>query len=81
MPKRAEQVLLSLGNRLDSVERGPAAWVIGGALLAASLASFALRREPRDAFVLANAALLFVYFDFARRLTLPIFVLSIASAA
>jgi 4-amino-4-deoxy-L-arabinose transferase-like glycosyltransferase len=81
VPKRAEQVVLSLGNRLGSIEPGAAAWILGGALLAASLASFALRREPRDAFVLANAALLLVYFDFARRLTLPIFVLSIASAA
>jgi len=80
VPRRAEQLVLSLGNRLRSTQPDALAWILGWGLLAASLASFLRRRGSRDAFVLANVALILVYFDFARRLALPILVLSIASA-
>lgn len=78
--ERGEQVLAALGSGLAEREPTPRDVALGVVLLAATAASFLRRRGTAEAFALGTALVLSIYFGFAPRLVLPVWLVAAAAA-
>jgi len=78
--KRAPEMIRTLGNRLRTVE-GFGGFAFGAGLLASLVIALVRRRDAAEFFVLANLAVIAIYFSYDPRLMLPVFALALVTAA
>jgi len=79
-PLRCEQLSTVLGSRLMEVERRPSYHVVTVVLVLCVLAVLVKRRASTEFFVVATLGVIAVYFGFAPRLLLPVYVLALPAA-
>lgn len=89
IPLRFRQMASVLGSRLRNDDHGNDEWTgtigfVNGAMAAlfvtSALVVLARRREPAEIFLVGALISLSVYFDFAARLILPVFLLALPAA-
>jgi 4-amino-4-deoxy-L-arabinose transferase-like glycosyltransferase len=76
IPKRGLQALATYGGRIWRISRSTAEILLGGIALAIGLAVLLRENRTEGWFVAGTLALILVYFDFQRRLVLPLLILA-----
>ena len=79
LPIQSTKMAATLGNRLIDEQRGPSASVLTFILLGALLVVTLRRPDSAELFVLANVAVIIVYFGYAARLCLPVYVFALSA--